>query len=179
MVLESYKAVLCEGAAEQAIMNVLLDYDSLIFKKEELIEEKPLRIRSVSHFEASYLRKNFKDKISIIRILDSRNENFKISKAYKHKINVINIITAPEIEMLIILNEGKYSEFKKSNKKPSKFCKENLKMKDLKSYDFVYSYFKDPKMLISAINAYSRISHIQKSEYSLRDLLKEENKRID
>ncbi len=71
--------------------------------------------------------KNFKDKISIIRILDSRNENFKISKAYKHKINVINIITAPEIEMLIILNEGKYSEFKKSNKKPSKFCKENLK----------------------------------------------------
>lgn len=101
MVLESYKAVLCEGAAEQAIMNVLLDYDCLIFKKEELIEEKPLRIRSVSHFEASYLRKNFKDKISIIRILDSRNENFKISKAYKHKINVINIITAPEIEMLI------------------------------------------------------------------------------
>ena len=111
--------------------------------------------------------------------MDSRNENFKISKAYKHKINVINIITAPEIEMLIILNEGKYSEFKKSNKKPSKFCKENLKMKDLKSYDFVYSYFKDPKMLISAINAYSRISHIQKSGYSLRDLLKEENKRID
>ena len=72
------------------------------------------------NFEASYLRKNFKDKILIIRILDSRNENFKISKAYKHKINVINIITAPEIEMLIILNEGKYSEFKKSNKKPSK-----------------------------------------------------------
>ena len=52
-------------------------------------------------------------------------------------------------------------------------------MKDLKSYDFVYSYFKDPNMLISAINAYSRISHIQKSGYSLRDLLKEENKRID
>lgn len=51
-------------------------------------------------------------------------------------------------------------------------------MKDLKSYDFVYSYFKDPKMLISAIDAYSRISHIQKGEYSLRDLLKEENKRI-
>ena len=31
----SYKAVLCEGAAEQAIMNVLLDYDCLIFKKED------------------------------------------------------------------------------------------------------------------------------------------------
>ena len=50
-------------------------------------------------------------------------KNFKISKAYKHKINVINIITAPEIEMLIILNEGKYSEFKKSNKNLASFVK--------------------------------------------------------
>lgn len=29
------------------------------------------------------------------------------------KIDVINVITAPEIEMLIILNEGKYAEYKK------------------------------------------------------------------
>jgi len=45
------------------------------------------------------------DKISVIRILDSRRENFKLSKAYEHKVDVINVITAPEIEMLIIFNE--------------------------------------------------------------------------
>lgn len=42
--------------------------------------------------------------------------------------DVINVITAPEIEMLIIFNEDKYKEFKKSGKKPSDFCKEDLKM---------------------------------------------------
>lgn len=30
--------------------------------------------------------------------------------------------------MLIIFNEDKYKEFKKSGKKPSSFCKEDLKM---------------------------------------------------
>ena len=72
----------------------------------------------------------------MIRILDSRRENFKISKAYEHKVDVINVITAPEIEMLIIFNEDKYKEFKKSGKKPSVFCKEDLKMTGVKAYSF-------------------------------------------
>ncbi|WP_270500587.1 hypothetical protein [Holdemanella porci] len=105
MELARYKAVLCEGAAEEAIINILLDDHRLIFEREELLEEKPLRIRQAERFETRYLRKGFSDKISIIRILDSKNENFKLSKAYKSKVDVINIVTAPEIEMLIIINE--------------------------------------------------------------------------
>lgn len=35
---------------------------------------------------------------AIIRILDSRRENFRLSKAYAHKVDVINIITAPELK---------------------------------------------------------------------------------
>ena len=69
--------------------------------------------------ETRYLRKGFREMISVVRILDSRRENFKLSKAYESKVDVINVITAPEIEMLIIFNENKYSEFKKSGKKPS------------------------------------------------------------
>ena len=85
--------------------------------------------------------------------------------------DVINIITAPEIEMLIIFNEGKYKEFKKSKKKPSTFCKENLKMAKVKSYDFVKEYFKDPVILLNAIKMYQQISKKEKDEYSLIDLL--------
>lgn len=44
------------------------------------------------------------------RALDSRRENFKLSKAYAGKVDVINVITAPEIEMLIIFNEDKHKE---------------------------------------------------------------------
>jgi hypothetical protein len=118
------------------------------------------------------LRKGFKDKISVIRILDSRRENFKLSKAYVDKVDVINVITAPEIEMLIIFNEDKYKEFKKSGKKPSVFCKENLKMAEVKSYDFVKSYFSDSTVLVAAIRKYHEMSKVPKGEYTLLDLLR-------
>ena len=57
-----------------------------------------------------------------------------MSKAYKDKVEVINIITAPEIEMLIIINEGKYDKFKKSKfHKPSEYCKSELKYDSVKN----------------------------------------------
>lgn len=171
MELARYKACICEGAAENAIMDILLDYDMLIFTREEMLEGKVLRCRNGRHFEERYLRKGFVDKISVIRILDSRRENFSLSKAYRHKVDVINVITAPEIEMLIILSENRYTEFKRSGKKPSDFCKEDLKMSDVKSYDFVQDYFSNPTVLLTAIKKYHEISKIPRGEYTLLDLL--------
>ena len=118
------------------------------------------------------MRKGFTDKISVIRILDSRHENFKISKAYASKVDVINVVTAPGIEMLIILNENKYKDYKKSYKKPSAFCKEDLRMIDVKAYDFVKQYFSDPIVLITAIKKYHEITRVPNGEYTLLDLLK-------
>ncbi|MEG0721855.1 MAG: hypothetical protein RR446_08935 [Lachnospiraceae bacterium] len=172
MELAKYKACICEGAAEVAIIDALLEDDLLIFQREEMLDERVLRCRNRKTFETRYLRKGFRDKISVIRILDSRRENFRLSQAYENKVDVINIITAPEIEMLIIFHEDKYSEFKKSGKKPSDFCKEDLKMSQVKSYAFVKDYFMDTDILISAIKKYNEISKIRKGEYSLLDLLK-------
>ena len=172
MELAQYKACICEGSAENAIMDILLDNDLLIFTREEMLEEEVIRCRDGKRFEEKYLRKGFLEKISVIRILDSRRENFKLSKAYEHKVDVINVITAPEIEMLIIFNEDKYKEFKKSEKKPSDFCKEDLKMPRVKSYRFVKDYFSDPDILLAAIRKYQEISKIRKGEYTLLDLLK-------
>lgn len=172
MELAKYKACICEGAAENAVMDILLDADLLVFSREEMLEEAVIRCREGNKFEQKYLRKGFADKISVIRILDSRREKFKIGKAYEHKIDVINVITAPEIEMLIIFAENQYKEFKKSGKKPSDFCKENLRMPEVKSYDYVFNYFSDSKILVSAIKEYHRIARIPKGEYTLLDLLK-------
>lgn len=108
----------------------------------------------------------------MLRILDSRREKFKLSKAYAPKIDVINVITAPEIEMLIILNEGKYAEYKKSNKKPSEFCKTELKYKNVKSTEFLKEYFADASVLVSAIIEYKRVSNIRNGECTLADLLR-------
>ena len=135
MELAKYKACICEGSAEEAIIDILVENDLLIFNREEMLEERVIRCRSAKRFEERYLRKGFDEQISVIRILDSRREEFRLSKAYEQKIDVVNVITAPEIEMLIIHAEGAYDQFKRSEKKPSEFCKTNLRMHDVKSYE--------------------------------------------
>lgn len=171
MELSRYKACICEGGAERAIIDILLDNDLLIFSRSEILEEEIIRCRNAKEFEEKYLRKEFQDQISVIRILDSRRENFCLSKSYQHKVSVINIITAPEIEMLIIHAENKYQQFKRSGKKPSEFCKEDLKMKRVKSYDFVKNYFQDSSKLIDAIYKYRQKAKVPNKEFTLKDLL--------
>lgn len=171
MELAKYKAVICEGAAEEAIIDILLDEHLLIFEREDLLEEKVLRCRKAKTFESRHLRKSFDGKISVLRILDSRRENFNLSKEYKDKVDVVNIITAPEIEMLIIHAENKYDQYKKSSKKPSTFCKEDLKMRSVKSYKFVKEYFKDSEKLIKAIELYDSKASRKPGECNLTDII--------
>lgn len=175
MELSGYVACICEGAAESAIIDILVDNGKLLFTRNEMLDEQVIRCRSAKNFEERYLRKGFDHQISVIRILDSRRENFRLSKAYEHKVDVINVVTAPEIEMLIIHNEGAYRNFKKSGRKPSDFCKSELHIKNVKSYNFVRSYFSDPDTLMKAINEYRRTANIPNGEYTLLDLLKQGN----
>ena len=79
--LSKYKACLCEGEAETAIMEILLDNNLLIFSKEELIDEEIIRCRKAEDFKNQYLNKRYDDKISIIRVLDRENEKFEIKNA--------------------------------------------------------------------------------------------------
>lgn len=93
MELAKYKACICEGSAEEAIIDILLDNNLLIFARDEMLEEQVIRCREGKRFEERYLRKGFNGKISIIRILDSRRENFKLSRAYQNKVDVIEGIS--------------------------------------------------------------------------------------
>lgn len=167
-------ACICEGGAETAIMNILFENNLLIF--DELLDDKIIRSRSAKKFEKEYLRKDFNTEITIFRILDSRGEAFNLSKLYKDKVKVINIITAPEIEMLIIYNENCYKHFKneynKHKVKPNEYCKTHLNYKNVKSEEFVANYFSNYNILLSAIKQYRKNSKIKKGEMSLIDLIK-------
>lgn len=89
-------------------------------------------------FQNQYLRMEYDQKITILRVIDSRNENFKLSTAYQCQVDVIDVITAPEIEMLIIVSMGKYRDYCKSGiKKPSEYCIRELKIKNVKDQDFL------------------------------------------
>ena len=122
------------------------------------------------------MRKEFEGKITVYRILDSRREKFNLSKAYEDKVDVKNVITAPEIEKLIICNEGKIKEYERELK-PSTYCKTFLKYADVKSYDFVTEYFSDINVLLNAVYEYRRISKVKENEVTLWGLLKEDVKK--
>lgn len=173
MELSKYIACICEGAAEQAVIELLLDSNKLIFRYDDILENEVIRCRSAQKFEERYLRKGFTEKITILRILDSHRENFNLSRAYRGKIDVINIVTAPEIEMLMIYAEKKYAQYKRSGKKPSIFCKEDLGYSNVKSTAFVKQYFQNIDVLIAAIREHKRVAAVQRDEYTLADLLQE------
>ena len=174
--LSPIDACICEGGAETAIIDMLVDNNLLVFTREQKLNEEVIRCRSAKVFEQRYLRKEFKSKITVLRVLDSHSEGFRLSPAYEHKVdNVINVVTSPEIEMLLILAEDKYEEYikKSSSMSPSVFCKQVLKKKHyIKSREFVREYFADIDMLVSTIQEYKKKRILKKGEIYLADLLK-------
>lgn len=169
-----YYAIICEGSAEEAIMEILIENDLLHFKKEDLLEEQVIRCRSPKKFEERYLRTDFSRKIKVYRILDSHKEKFKLSKTFQDKVEVETVVTSPEIEMLIIHAENAYKDYlkKKSKVKPSDYCKTVLKLPKVKEYEWVKAYFSDVDKLLSAMKEYDRCTKKRKGELTLLDLVK-------
>ena len=117
-------ACICEGGAESVIINILLDKNLLIFGRDQLINACIIPRISAAKFEERYLRVEYDKNILILRVIDSRSEKFTLSRAYKCQVDIINVITAPEIEMLIIVSQDKYDDFCRSEvKKPSDYCR--------------------------------------------------------
>ena len=57
MELAKYKACICEGSAESAIIDILVDNNLLIFSREEMLDESVIRCRSAKRFEERYLHR--------------------------------------------------------------------------------------------------------------------------
>ena len=167
-------ACIVEGAAERVIITKLLGAERLIFSKKELLDEELLRSRNARIFEERYLRKSFDSKIKVYRILESKKENFKLSPMYKNKVDVINVITAPEIEILVIIKEGKFDDYckHKSILKPSEYCSQKLKISNVKSKSFLDGYFSDIDELVSVIKEYKSKHKFSKNEICLADIIK-------
>lgn len=146
-------ACLCEGNAERAIIDQLLNHDRLIFSRMDLLEEEVLKCRSAGSFQKNYLNKSIEGKIRVYRILDSRNENFNLTGPYREKVEeVIDVITAPEIEMLIIHAESCYDDYARKQLKPSAYVNQHMGLKNIKSYQTVFKYFNDIELLKKAIH---------------------------
>ena len=155
---EEYVICICEGAAEQAIMELLLDHNSLVFAHDNLVGREITRKRQASKIQDAFLNLAYQRRVNILRILDSPNDTFKLGPLYIDRFPVYNIYTRPEIEMLLIIAEGhndKYRRKAKTHYMPSDYCaKELFPGKHFKSRDFIQSYFADINKLHNAIRLY-------------------------
>lgn len=113
-------ACICEGGAEQCIIQILLDNCRLKFKNEELIGEclLPTKYRNHKKFENDYLDMARDKPITIYLIQDSHKVEFKVGFLYQKQIEyVYYVVTSPEIEMLLIISEKKKTNGIKFNLK--------------------------------------------------------------
>ena len=82
--------------------------------------------------------------------------------------------------MLVIISEGRFTDYLKgkSKVKPSEYCKQSLKLRQIKEYDYIRDYFSDVNHLISVITEYHSLMKVNKDNFSLTlyDLLESEYK---
>lgn len=178
--------VICvlEGNAEESIIEKLLDNDKLIFRRNDTSEDGKLirnftQIRKSKNFTEKYLTRDYGEShVNILRIIDSKSEKFNLPRIYHERIadkniRIFDILTRPEIEILVIINEGKYNEFtnRRGGEKASSYCKGELKLKDIKNKKGISNYYRNIDELVNSIKEYNRL-HSHNDEYCLCDLLR-------
>ncbi len=168
---DKYILCLCEGAAELDIMNRLLDRNLLVFTRNDLIEETLHHRKKARDIEERFLGLSYKKEVVILRIIDSKNEQLKLGKAYKDRFEIFDVRTKPEIEILIIIDMGDLEKFykAKSKQKPSEFCKDRYKHKKMKQSGFMTEYFDDDR-LVKALKTHKK--RCGKKVITIYDLLK-------
>lgn len=83
-------AIICEGATEETIVDLLLTNECLIIENDgSLLEDKIIRTRSADNFANRHLGFSFSGPIEVYRILDSKKERFNLSNKIK-KCRMVN-----------------------------------------------------------------------------------------
>ena len=176
----NYKLIMTEGPNELVFINVLLKKNLLIFKKEDLLMEQAFHKRQIDGELIGYIQGLPNgDTVDIYRVGDKLSDKLKIPRSIlSGKIEKeIKICTLPEFEILFILNEKLFDEYKKvkSKKSPSEFYKEkNNEYK--KQSTFVKRYFEEMQNseIVNLILLYVKKhgkSH-DKDQLTLEELLK-------
>lgn len=174
--------LLCEGQNEEALLDILLDNDLLIISRDDLIGRRPYPIRQLSNSVIKTELKHYGQPTIVYRIGDKQNDELIIPRELKSiilKKQIYKYCTKPELEMLLIINEGleKNYEKVKGQESPKSFVKKNIKFNG-KRYDqsceFLKTYYggKNVNNLVTSIKKYKKYKKHEKDELYLADLLK-------
>ena len=171
--------VMCEGANEEKIIELLLDNNKLKFTRDDLIGRKPYNIRQLNNpFIKSELRR-YNNSVIIYRIGDKQSDKLKIPNDLKDivsKDNIFKYCTKPELEILLILNEKMYNKYKKSKKSPKQYAKENISYNRImfnQSTKFFNDYYENRvNVLVNNLIEYKKLKKHNKDELYVADLLR-------
>lgn len=177
----------CERTAEGVVIQVLYGNDLLVVPGERVVKDEALvkrpytRTRSAAKIAEQYFSMDYgvdgAEGLTVARIIDSRSAKFEFPKRKQNGTKVLSFVTRPEIEMLVIHNEGAFSQWQSSSRKdrqlrPSDFCVRELHMADIKEKQFLERYWSDPGKLVTAIEKHARKTKRNPGELLLVDLLK-------
>ena len=164
----------CEGGFETVAVKKLLNAGKLILPKDDVVGIAS--DRSVADIQRDYLGFDYGGRpVTILRIVDSPSKRFMLGRLYRERFDVKSIFTRPEAEILVIINEGCYSDYskRKNQMKPSVYCKQVLGMRNVKSISFLEKYW-DADTLADSAREYRRLSKLSKGELCIADLLLDE-----
>ena len=175
--------LLCEGTNEEVLLICLLDADALIFTRDDLIGRRVYPVRQLNNPYIKSELKHYGLPVKVYRVGDKQNDKLIIPKDIKHIVSnkeIYKFCTKPELEMLLIINEGleKNYEKVKSIESPKTFAKKNIKYKGIyydQSNEFLKMYYggNNTINLINNIKRYKTYKHKhERDELYLADLLK-------
>lgn len=163
-----YKLIIVEGSTDTAFLNVLLDKDLLIYRRDELLLEEPRHCRQIGGDPMiidGIKQIGPNDMVKILRVGDTLTDKLKIPPIIKWKIDLPydDYHILPELEITIIISEGLYGSYekRKSTTSPKAFAKANIKF-NKKRYDcspkWIYDYWerKNPIEIYDALNIYDK-----------------------
>lgn len=160
----------CEGPSEVYLLSWLLDNCFLIFDRKDILDRRPIHFRQPKDISALIDILPINEPLVFYRIGDTQKDEYNLSyfSARKKYISIKKICTKPELEILIIINEGLYDEYLKvkSKIKPKDFVKRNVT-----NYEGIQSYINSHDLL-EAIQKYKRMKKHNKDEQYLADLIK-------
>lgn len=175
----SYFYIVCEGTSEKDIIK-WIEKEGLFFTDNSNISLEYLNYRSVRKKQAfidDIPTTDTEGKVAILYVHDSKKEKFWGKNNCIYNIPVINVLTCPEIEILLILKEPNLKDAWCKNKykqKPSEVCSKFYKT-NVKKSSFLVDQFDSLEDLFEVCKEYKRIHKGTKNQndLTLYDIIKE------
>lgn len=163
------KIVTSEGKCELYLVDQLIDSGHFFLTRDEIFDNRVFHIRQLKSIQSLINSLPIDEEIDVYRIGDTQHDEYDLTlfKLRENHIHIHKICTKPEIEILVIINEGKLNEYNKSGLSPKGYVKAYLS----DCYDF--KQYIDNHSMLSAIKEYKRMKKHEKNELYMMDYIKE------